>query len=196
VLDEHVELLERVLVHQKLDALARGQLAALVLRLDARLPAAEPRIWRAAASSFSKMSFIARSNPVPGLTTLSLAREGGNLAGPHPEEAAQRPSRRMARGWWPWFETPRWREALTMRVEEKAMAQTPAGAVEGMPRLLLRLEGAALAAAALYAYHRVGASWWLFAALILVPDVSFVGYLIKHGSARSATTRCTSRWVR
>ena len=44
VLDEHVELLERVLVHQQLDALARGQLAALVLRIDARLPAAEPRV--------------------------------------------------------------------------------------------------------------------------------------------------------
>ena len=40
VLDEHVELLERVLVHQQFDALARGELAALVLRLDARLPAA------------------------------------------------------------------------------------------------------------------------------------------------------------
>ena len=43
VLDEHVELLERALVHQELDALARGELAALVLRLDARLAAAEPR---------------------------------------------------------------------------------------------------------------------------------------------------------
>ena len=57
------------------------------------------------------------------------------------------------------------------------MAQRHAGAVEGMPRLLLRIEGAALALAALYAYHRIGASWWLFAALILVPDVSFAGYL-------------------
>jgi hypothetical protein len=52
-----------------------------------------------------------------------------------------------------------------------------AGAVEGMPRLLLRLEGAAIALAALYAYHRMGGSWWLFASLILVPDVSLVGYL-------------------
>ena len=34
----------------------------------------------------------------------------------------------------------------------------PAGAVEGMPRLLLRIEGAALALAAVYAYHRVGAA--------------------------------------
>src|SRR5439155_3877938 len=41
VLDEHVEFLERSLVEQQLDALARGQLAAGVLRLDALLPAAE-----------------------------------------------------------------------------------------------------------------------------------------------------------
>ena len=57
------------------------------------------------------------------------------------------------------------------------MPQRPAGAVEGMPRLLLRLEGAALALAALYGYHRLGASWWWFAGFILVPDVSFVAYL-------------------
>ena len=37
MLDEHVEFLERALVEQQLDALARGELAALVLRLDARL---------------------------------------------------------------------------------------------------------------------------------------------------------------
>ena len=43
VLDEHVELLERVLVHQELDPFARGQLAALVLRLDAPLAAAAAR---------------------------------------------------------------------------------------------------------------------------------------------------------
>ena len=43
VLDEHVELLERALVEQKLDALARGQFAAGVLRLDALLAAAELR---------------------------------------------------------------------------------------------------------------------------------------------------------
>ena len=44
-------------------------------------------------------------------------------------------------------------------------------------RLLLRLEGfgVLLAAIALYAAHE--ASWWLFAALLLVPDVFMVGYL-------------------
>jgi hypothetical protein len=43
--------------------------------------------------------------------------------------------------------------------------------------LLQRLEGlaAAIVAAALYA--RTGASWWIFAALWLVPDLSMLGYL-------------------
>ena len=44
VLDEDVELLEGVLVHQQFEPLARGQLAALVLGVDARLAAAEPRV--------------------------------------------------------------------------------------------------------------------------------------------------------
>jgi len=52
-----------------------------------------------------------------------------------------------------------------------------AGAVDGVPRILLRLEGLALAAAAVYAYQRVGGSWWLFACLILVPDVTLLAYL-------------------
>jgi hypothetical protein len=43
VLDEHVELLEGALVEQQLDALARGQLALGVLRLDALLAAAPPQ---------------------------------------------------------------------------------------------------------------------------------------------------------
>src|SRR6185312_622578 len=41
VLDEHVELLERALVEQELDALAGGQFAAGMLRLDALLAAAK-----------------------------------------------------------------------------------------------------------------------------------------------------------
>jgi hypothetical protein len=51
-----------------------------------------------------------------------------------------------------------------------------AGTVEGVPRILLRLEGAALAAGAVYVYHRIGANWWLFAGLILVPDISMLAY--------------------
>lgn len=42
---------------------------------------------------------------------------------------------------------------------------------------LLRIEYAALALAALVAYQLSGGSWWLFAALILVPDLSMAGYL-------------------
>ena len=42
---------------------------------------------------------------------------------------------------------------------------------------LLRLENAALAALAIGFYWMSGASWWLFAALILAPDIAFVGYL-------------------
>jgi hypothetical protein len=53
-----------------------------------------------------------------------------------------------------------------------------AGAVEGVPRLLLRLEGVALAIAAVWMFHRIGGNWWLFAALILVPDVSFAAYFL------------------
>src|SRR5438270_11386745 len=58
------------------------------------------------------------------------------------------------------------------------MIQRHAGAVEGVPRLLLRLEGAALALVAVYAYYSVGGTWWLFAALILVPDVSLLAYFV------------------
>jgi hypothetical protein len=49
--------------------------------------------------------------------------------------------------------------------------------VTGTPRLLVRLENLLFLGAALVAYHRLGASWLLFAALFLVPDLSFFGYL-------------------
>lgn len=41
----------------------------------------------------------------------------------------------------------------------------------------LRLEGLAAAVLGGYLYSQTGASWWLFAALWLVPDLSFLGYL-------------------
>jgi hypothetical protein len=44
-------------------------------------------------------------------------------------------------------------------------------------RLLLRAEGAALAVAAIAGFAWTGGSWWLFAALILVPDIAIAGYL-------------------
>jgi hypothetical protein len=50
-------------------------------------------------------------------------------------------------------------------------------AVAGAPRLLLRLEGAALLIIAVAVYAGNGAAWWLFAVLALAPDLSFLGYL-------------------
>jgi hypothetical protein len=41
----------------------------------------------------------------------------------------------------------------------------------------LRLEGLAVAAVSAALYARSGASWWLFAALWLAPDLSMLGYL-------------------
>lgn len=43
--------------------------------------------------------------------------------------------------------------------------------------LVLRAEGAAALAAGLAAFAALGASWWLFAALILAPDLAMLGYL-------------------
>src|SRR5258708_33866301 len=51
------------------------------------------------------------------------------------------------------------------------------GFVVGGPLILLRLEGAAVCAAAILIYAHLGLSWWAFAALILVPDLSMLGYL-------------------
>lgn len=45
-----------------------------------------------------------------------------------------------------------------------------------MTTALLRLEGAALLAAALALYAASGASWWLFAVLLLAPDLSMLAY--------------------
>lgn len=55
--------------------------------------------------------------------------------------------------------------------------EAPAGAAMRTPARLLRAEGLAVFAAALVAYAALGASWWLFAALILAPDLSMLGYL-------------------
>jgi uncharacterized protein DUF4260 len=52
------------------------------------------------------------------------------------------------------------------------------------PSLLLRLEGAALLIGSVIAYIQLQASGWLFALLILAPDLSMLGYLagVKFGS--------------
>jgi hypothetical protein len=54
--------------------------------------------------------------------------------------------------------------------------------VVGAPVLtLLRLEGFAAAALTAVFYARTGASWWLFAALWLAPDLSMLAYLVGPG---------------
>src|SRR5665213_2354132 len=49
---------------------------------------------------------------------------------------------------------------------------------------LLRLEGLAVATLSALVYARTGGSWWLFAVLWLLPDLSMLGYLA--GSCRGA----------
>jgi hypothetical protein len=51
------------------------------------------------------------------------------------------------------------------------------GTVQGSVLAFLRLEGLAVAVVSAMLYARTGASWWLFAALWLVPDLSILGYL-------------------
>jgi hypothetical protein len=45
------------------------------------------------------------------------------------------------------------------------------------PKLWLHLEGFAVLATAVILYAQYNYSWWLFAALILAPDLAMVGYL-------------------
>lgn len=59
----------------------------------------------------------------------------------------------------------------TMSITASATGYPPHG-----NRVLLRLEGAAFALAAIYLFSTLGVSWWLFAALILAPDLSALGY--------------------
>ena len=53
---------------------------------------------------------------------------------------------------------------------------TDEGRVADWPLRLLRAEGAAVAAAALIGYADFGAGWWLFALLLLAPDLSMLAY--------------------
>ena len=61
-----------------------------------------------------------------------------------------------------------------MPIQSQPVAVAPRG---GSVRLLLRLEGLAVAAISAVLYARTGVSWWLFAALWLAPDLSMLGYL-------------------
>lgn len=45
------------------------------------------------------------------------------------------------------------------------------------PGVLLRMEGAVLALVAVSLFARTGTTWWLFALLLLAPDLGLLGYL-------------------
>jgi hypothetical protein len=58
------------------------------------------------------------------------------------------------------------------------MAVDPSdSSARGAPGVILRLEGAALAVAAVAGYAHFGSGWWFFALLVLAPDLSMLGYL-------------------
>jgi Domain of unknown function (DUF4260) len=50
------------------------------------------------------------------------------------------------------------------------------GIVNGTPLVLLRLEGALVLFAAIYAYAEMATGWLMFAVLFLAPDVFMLGY--------------------
>ncbi|MGZ8983465.1 MAG: DUF4260 domain-containing protein [Methylotenera sp.] len=60
------------------------------------------------------------------------------------------------------------------------------GETTGVVRLILRLEGLCILAAAMLAYSKLGFSWGTFALFFLTPDISFLGYLA--GSRVGAVT--------
>jgi len=58
------------------------------------------------------------------------------------------------------------------------MAAHLPGVVHGRPLTWLRVEGLAVAGAALVVFAGTGQPWWLIPALFLVPDLSALGYFI------------------
>ncbi len=50
--------------------------------------------------------------------------------------------------------------------------------VLSLPRLLLHLEGLAVFLASVALYAHLGANGWIFALLLLAPDLSMIGYLV------------------
>jgi hypothetical protein len=60
------------------------------------------------------------------------------------------------------------------------------GAATGGVRTLLQVEGAALAVACMVFYSYFEGSWWMFAILLLAPDLSFLGYLASPRAGTAA----------
>jgi Domain of unknown function (DUF4260) len=68
-------------------------------------------------------------------------------------------------------------EKPIMRDLAKSATSIEPGVVQGWPLWFLRLEGLALAVAAISCYWQRDGSWFMFATLILVPDLFMIGYL-------------------
>jgi hypothetical protein len=67
----------------------------------------------------------------------------------------------------------------TVDHERSATRETvgDSGSLLARPAAILRIEGATLLAASVMLYWANGGSWWLFALLLLAPDLSALGYL-------------------
>lgn len=61
--------------------------------------------------------------------------------------------------------------------EKRLKGEKVGGFLLARPVVMLRVEGAALLAGSAVLYWMTGESWWLFALLLLVPDLSMLGYL-------------------
>jgi hypothetical protein len=61
---------------------------------------------------------------------------------------------------------------------ESGLSPHRPGSVQGAVLTLLRLEGFTVLAVSVTAFAALHANWWLFAALFLAPDISFLGYLV------------------
>lgn len=64
------------------------------------------------------------------------------------------------------------------------MSSLPIGIPPRPVLLHLRVEGLAALVLAVTAYASLGGSWWMFALLLLAPDLAFFGYLVgaRHGA--------------
>ena len=57
-----------------------------------------------------------------------------------------------------------------------SMPERRALALQGLPRLILRLEALTVLGAAVFSYRLIGGSWVHFGALFLLPDLSMLAY--------------------
>src|SRR5262249_15603753 len=90
VLDEHVELLERVAVEEERDALARGELAAFVLGFDALLAAAQARVPAAMFELSQNVLHRALCGRFSGANCIADAPKGSNSSASRPKPGGSR----------------------------------------------------------------------------------------------------------